>query len=67
MIQPPFPSTIAPQPRPVAFLTTKHVVRKTRKTMVRLPCLDHAVLAQGGVRTALPWGYGFVLVLGLLG
>ena len=28
MIQPPFPSTIGAQPRPVTFLTTKTAVRK---------------------------------------
>ena len=32
MIQPPFPSTIAPQPRQVVFLTTKTMVRKITVT-----------------------------------
>ena len=31
MIQPPFPSTIAPQPRHVTFLTTTIVVRKNQE------------------------------------
>ena len=51
MIQLPFPSTIEVQPRNVAFLTIKTVVRKIHKNDGQTgscACLDTAVLGQGG-------------------
>ena len=50
MIQRPFPSTIAAQPPHVTLPRIKTVVRKHQENDgQRLPCLDKAVLAQGGV------------------
>ena len=50
MIQSPFPSTIAPQPRHIKFLTTKTVVRKNQENDGQTGdwCLDKPVLAQVG-------------------
>ena len=50
MTQPPFPSTIAAQPCHITF--SDHKSRGQKKPGKRqsdgLPCLDKAVLAQGG-------------------
>ena len=58
MIQPPIPSTKAPQPRHITFLTTKVVVEKTRNTTVRRA----PVLGQGSACARGEGGYtGFFL------
>ena len=50
MTQPFFPCTISAQSRNNEFLTIKTVVRKTHQNNSHTgsPCLDKAVLAQGG-------------------